>query len=145
MYAIKSFEDIRVGDRVSVAKTITEMDAAMCAAATGDFGPVHMDEGYAGRTRFGARIAPGIMVAGICTSVLTSHLVGVAPVSIEDRFWFTGPVRYGDTLTVEVWIAAKNALDRTIVWEASARNQNGVEVLTARATLKHPRRPPPVV
>ena len=87
--------------------------------------------------------ASGIMVGGIFTSILTSHLVGVVPVSIEDRFWFTGPVKFGDTLTIEVWIADKNADDRTIVWEASATNQDGGEVLTARATMKYPRRPPP--
>ena len=117
----------------------------MYGAATGDFGPVHVDEGYAGKTFFTTRIASGIMVAGICTSVLTSHLVGIVPVSIEDRFWFTGAIRFGETITIEVWVAEKNADDRTIIWEASAKNEGDHEVLKARATLKYPRRPPPVV
>ncbi|MSO53894.1 MAG: acyl dehydratase [Rhodospirillales bacterium] len=145
MYQIKTWDEIGVGDRVSIAKTITEIDSAMYGSATGDFGPVHNDTGYASKTRFGARIASGIMVAGICTSILTSHLVGIAPVSIEDRFWFTGPVKFGDTVTIDVWIVEKNAEDRTIIWEASARNQDGLEVLKARATMKYPRRPTPVV
>ena len=81
------------------------------------------------------------MVAGICTSILSSHLVGVLGVSIEDRFWFTGPVFYGDTVTVEVWIAGINTENRTVVWEASARNQDGLEVLKAWATLKRLPRP----
>lgn len=143
MYEIKTWDEITVGDKVSIAKTITEADSALYGAATGDFGPVHVDQGYASKTIFGQRIASGIMVGGIFTSILTSHLVGIVPVSIEDRFWFTGPVKFGDTLTIEVWIADKNADDRTIVWEASATNQDGGEVLTARATMKYPRRPPP--
>jgi 3-hydroxybutyryl-CoA dehydratase len=82
------------------------------------------------------------MVAGLCTSILTSELAGIIGVSIEDRFWFTGPVFYGDTLTFEVWIAEKVEENRTLIWEASARNESGLEVLKARATLKFPRRKP---
>jgi 3-hydroxybutyryl-CoA dehydratase len=139
MYEAKPFDSLHVGDRVSVSKTITEADGALYIAATGDFGPVHVDEGYAATTRFGRRLAPGIMVAGLCTSVLTSELVGVLGVSIEDRFWFTGPVFYGDTITIDVWIAERLLESRTLVWEASARNEQGLEVLKASATLKFPR------
>ncbi|OBZ95573.1 acyl dehydratase [Pararhizobium polonicum] len=142
MYQTKSFDDLEVGEKVTISKTITEADGALYIAATGDFGPVHVDEVYAGATRFGKRLAPGIMVAGLCTSILTSELVGVVGISIEDRFWFTGPVVYGDTITFEVWIAEKHEENRTIIWQASARNTDGLEVLKAEATLKFPRRKP---
>ncbi|MGE0008066.1 MAG: MaoC family dehydratase [Parvibaculaceae bacterium] len=139
MYLAKYLDEINVGDRVKIAKTVTEADAALYAASTGDFGPVHFDEAYAAETRFGKRLAPGIMVAGIATSVLTSQLVGIYGVSIEDRFWFTGPVAYGDTLTVSIWVAGKNEADRTVQWQASAVNQDGKEVLRVEAVLKFPR------
>ncbi len=142
MYQVKAIDEIAVGDRTTITKTITEADGALSLASTGDFGPSHIDEGYAAKTRFGKRLAPGIMIAGVCTSILTSHLVGILGVSIEDRFWFTGPVFYGDTVTVDVWIAEKNPEDRTVVWQASARNQDGLEVIKARATLKFPRAKP---
>lgn len=139
MYDIIPFSALEIGQRVAVSKTVTEADGALYIAATGDFGPVHIDEDYAGSTRFGRRLAPGIMVAGLCTSVLSAELAGVLGVSIEDRFWFTGPVFYGDTVTIAVWIAEKAEDTRTIVWEASATNEEGLEVLKARATLKFPR------
>ncbi len=142
MYDPRSFDELNVDDSVSLSKTITEADGALYIAATGDFGPVHVDDVYAGATRFGRRLAPGIMVAGLCTSILTSELVGTIGVSIEDRFWFTGPVFYGDTLTFTVWIAGKNEDSRTILWQASARNEDGLEVLKAEATLKFPRKKP---
>jgi len=142
MYDPKSFDDLGVGEKVTLSKTITEADGALYIAATGDFGPVHVDEVYAGATRFGKRLAPGIMVAGLCTSILTSELVGTIGVSIEDRFWFTGPVFYGDTITFQVWIAEKREENRTIIWQASACNADGLEVLKAEATLKFPRKKP---
>ncbi len=129
---------------MSVRKTITEADGALYIAATGDFGPVHVDDSYAETTRFGKRLAPGIMVAGICTSVLTAELAGTLGVSIEDRFWFTGPVFYGDTIEFKVWIAQMNAETRSVVWQASATNEEGKEVLKAEATLKFPRVKPKV-
>ena len=139
MYDVIPFSELQVGDGVSVSKTVTEADGALYIAATGDFGPVHIDESYAEKTRFNRRLAPGIMVAGLCTSVLTAELAGVLGVSIEDRFWFTGPVFYGDTVTIEVWIAERDDETRTLVWEAAAKNEQGIEVLKARATLKYPR------
>ncbi|MCR0982572.1 MaoC family dehydratase [Roseomonas populi] len=145
MYDLKPFDSLSVGDRAVMTKTVTEADGALYIAATGDFGPVHVDDSYAAGTRFGRRLAPGIMVAGLCTSVLTAELAGTIGVSIEDRFWFTGPVFYGDTLTVEVWIAESHADTRTIVWEGSCKNGEGLEVLKARATLKYPRPKPPQV
>ena len=57
------------------------------------------------------------MVAGICTSILTSRLVGILGVSIEDRFWFTGRYSMATTITFDVWIAEKRTEDRTVVWK----------------------------
>lgn len=139
MYELKPFDSLHVGDTVSVSKTITEADGALYIAATGDFGPVHVDEAYAATTRFGKRLAPGIMVAGLCTSVLTAELAGTLGISVEDRFWFTGPVFYGDTIAFKVWIAEMHAETRTVVWQASATDEAGKEVLKAEATLKFPR------
>ena len=144
MYDLKPFDSLHVGDEVSVSKTITEADGALYIAATGDFGPVHVDDSYAETTRFGRRLAPGIMVAGICTNVLTAELAGTLGVSIEDRFWFTGPVFYGDTISFRVWIHEMNAETRTVTWQASASNEEGKEVLKAEATLKFPRVKPRV-
>lgn len=144
MYELKPFDSLHLGQTVSVRKTITEADGALYIAATGDFGPVHVDDSYAATTRFGQRLAPGIMVAGICTSVLTAELAGTLGVSIEDRFWFTGPVFYGDTIEFKVWIAQMNAETRSVIWQASATNTDGKEVLKAEATLKFPRVKPKV-
>lgn len=144
MYELKPFDSLHLGQTVAVRKTITEADGALYIAATGDFGPVHVDDSYAQTTRFGKRLAPGIMVAGICTSVLTAELAGTLGISIEDRFWFTGPVFYGDTIEFKVWIAQMNAETRSVIWQASATNEEGKEVLKAEATLKFPRVKPKV-
>lgn len=141
MAPLKWFDEVAVGDAATITRTITEADAAMYIAATGDFGPVHVDAEYARGTRFGERIAPGIMIAGIATSVLTSELLGPLGVSIEDTFRFKGPVRYGDTIRVEVRVSRKVEETRVVEWTATGTNQDGQVVLEIQALAKFPRRP----
>jgi 3-hydroxybutyryl-CoA dehydratase len=143
MSALKWFDQVVVGDSAIVSKTITEADGALYIAATGDFGPVHVNDEYARTTRFGERIAPGIMIAGLATSVLTGQLLGPLGVSIEDTFRFKGPVRYGDTVTVEVRVARKIEETRVVEWTATGTNQHGEVVLEIQAIAKFPRRRPP--
>jgi 3-hydroxybutyryl-CoA dehydratase len=142
MFEVREYDDIKVGDKVRLTRTISEAEQALYSASIGGFGPVHIDDGYARTTRFGERIGSGIMLAGMCTSILTSHLVGIVPVSIEDRFRFTGAVRFGDTITIEVSVTAKDPERRSIEWKGRATNQDGVEVLQAEATMKYPRKRP---
>lgn len=140
MYKIKSWDEIHPGDSVELTRTITRADQILYGAAAGDFGPVHFDDEYARKTRFGRPIASGIMLTGLFTSILTSHLVGIVPVSIEDTFRFTGPVFFGDTILFRVSVEDKDAETRIIRWVGSALNESKVEVMAASALMKYPRR-----
>lgn len=135
----KSMDDIRVGDVAYFTKTITETDAMMYIAATADFSPIHVNEQYSQTTRFGHRIAPGIMTAGLVTAVLGNELVGCEPISVADEFQFKAPVYFGDTITVEVRVAEKIPEKRVLKLDATCTNQNDVVVLTAKAVMVFPK------
>ena len=47
----------RLGDKASFSKTISEGDIYQFAGITGDFNPMHVDEEYCRKTRFGKRIS----------------------------------------------------------------------------------------
>ena len=57
MVAKRSFEQICVGDKGTVSKTITEADVANFAGMTGDFNPLHVNQEYAKSSRFGQQPA----------------------------------------------------------------------------------------
>ena len=59
MVAKRSFEQICVGDKGVVSKTITEADVANFAGMTGDFNPLHVNQEYAKSSRFGQRVVHG--------------------------------------------------------------------------------------
>ena len=59
-----TIRELKIGDQASTAKTISESDVYLFAGITGDHNPAHVNEVYASQTRFGRRIAHGILSAG---------------------------------------------------------------------------------
>ena len=54
---------LQVGQVAEMSKTVTETDVVLFAGITGDFNPAHMDEVQASQSRFGGRIAHGMLSA----------------------------------------------------------------------------------
>jgi 3-hydroxybutyryl-CoA dehydratase len=94
---------VRPGVSVTYRRTISESEVLMFADATGDHAPAHVDEGYAATTRFGGRIAHGVLLLGLSSTATWEflRLVGGSGVSYGyDRVRFTSAVRIGETLEV---------------------------------------------
>jgi len=65
--------EVSIGDTFGSAVTVTETHLVVAAGLFGDFNPLHVDESYASRTRFGGRI-----LHGACTSALMSAPIGMS-------------------------------------------------------------------
>src|SRR5919109_2876568 len=104
---------VKVGDSVSFAKTVGETDIYLFAGITGDFAANHVNEQYMARSKYGRRIAHGVLLVGYmstCSTMMIERSRGTAsgetPVSLGyDRIRFLGPVFIGDTITVTYRIA----------------------------------------
>lgn len=60
------YEDMRIGrEFISKSKLLSRKDIDRFASLTGDFNPVHVDEGYARATIFGGRIAHGLLALSL--------------------------------------------------------------------------------
>jgi 3-hydroxybutyryl-CoA dehydratase len=100
------FEDLRVGQKASFGKTITESDVVLFAAVTGDTNPMHLNAEYAKDTIFGERIAHGMLAAGLLTKVLGTQLPGPGTIYLSQTLKFRAPVRIGQTVTATVEVVA---------------------------------------
>jgi 3-hydroxybutyryl-CoA dehydratase len=132
-------QDYAVGDQARFTKTITETDAALFGAVSGDFYPIHFNEELARRTRFGGRIAHGAIAVGLISTVIGVPLQGpgvCAAVIRELHFDFTAPVRFGDTLTAEATVQDVNLARHQVDLAVACRNQRDEVVLRGRAVLK---------
>ena len=127
-------DELVIGRTVEFAKTITEADVQMFAEVTGDFNPVHMDAVAAAKTRFGGRIAHGMLSAGLVSAAIASKLPGPGSIYLAQTLKFTLPVRIGDTVTAT--IAVTEILPkRRVKLSTVCTNQNGERVLEGEATV----------
>ena len=92
-------EDLTPGLSASFGKTVTEADIAMFAGVSGDTNPVHLDQTFAEKTPFKARIAHGMLSAGFISTVIGTKLPGPGAIYMSQTLRFKAPVKIGDTVT----------------------------------------------
>jgi 3-hydroxybutyryl-CoA dehydratase len=82
----------KTGDSAEFSKTITEADIVLYAGITGDTNPLHLNAEYAAGTRFGERIAHGMLTAGLISAVIGTKLLGPGAIYMSQTLDFKGPV-----------------------------------------------------
>lgn len=92
-------EDIKVGMRVSYSQTITDADIKAYAGLSGDHNPVHVNEEYASESRYGRRLAHGLMSVGFFSALFGMRLPGPGCVYVSQNTQFKRPVYINDTVT----------------------------------------------
>lgn len=126
---------LQPGEKASRTTVISDDMIRTFASLTGDTNPVHLDDTYATGTRFGRRIAHGMIAAGLISAVLANDLPGPGTVYLSQTLQFKAPVYPGDSITTTVEV--KNVRpDKPIVTLAtSCKNQDGVVVLEGDAVV----------
>jgi len=131
----KTIEELYVGQKASLEKTITESDVLIFAGVTGDVNPVHLDPAYAAKTIFKERIAHGMLTASLISAVLATVLPGPGNIYISQNLEFKAPVKFGDKITAEVEIIEKITERNRIRLKTTCTNQKGIVVITGEAIV----------
>lgn len=129
---------IAVGQSAELERLISAADVEDYARLVGDFNPVHMDEEFARGTRFGGRIAHGMLSAGLVSATLATRLPGPGAIYLGQTLRFTKPVHIGDTVTVRVEVLEVDAAKRRARLSTVCRNGKGDIVLDGEATVLLP-------
>ena len=132
------YEDIHVGDKASLSKTISEYDVYAFAGVTGDFNPVHVNAEFAKNSLFKQRIAHGMISAGLISAVLGTELPGIDTIYMNQELSFLAPVLYGDTLTATVECIEKDDKKHRIIFRTTVTNQNDKLVTDGKARVMKP-------
>lgn len=126
------------GQRATFTKTITEADIAAFAGLSGDFNPLHMDAEFAGKSRFGARIAHGMLTAGLISAVLGMRLPGPGGIYVSQTLDFRRPVHIGDTITAIAEVTTFEPEKRLLTVRTTCVNQHEKTVVEGQAVLLTP-------
>ncbi len=132
-YEVKPYEAFKVGDRVTFSKTITDADIVLFAGVSGDNHPVHLDELYAKKTRFGGRIAQGMLTASLLSTTAGLILSTPGAILVSQDLRFKRPVHPGDTVIATSEVVELIPESRRLRWRNTIINQRGEVVVEGEA------------
>lgn len=104
MKASYKIDEITPGMSASTSHVVTDEDIRKFAEVSGDHNPVHLDEVYAGESRYGRRIAHGLFGASFFSGLFGTKLPGRGCVYAAQNLKFRRPVFIGDTLVATVTV-----------------------------------------
>lgn len=134
-----TIDQMEVGMSRTYAKTLTETDIILFAAASGDINSVHLNQEYAEGTPFGGRIAHGILTAGVVSACIANKLPGVGTVYLGQTLKFKAPVRPGETVAATVTVKSIDAAKNRVTLETIC-HVGGKVVLEGEALVLAPKR-----
>lgn len=126
---------ISVGDSAEITKRVEQADIDAFADVTGDHNPIHVDEEFAKTTRFGRRIAHGMLTASMISAVLANKLPGKGSVYLGQTLQFVAPVFAGDEITARVTVKEIREDKPIVKLETSCVNQRNEIVIRGEATV----------
>ena len=127
-----------VGQSAEMTKVFTEEDIFLFAGITGDRNPVHISKEFAEKTRFGERIAHGILTAGLISAVIGTKLPGPGCLYLSQTLSFLAPVKIGDEITARAEIVEVIS-EKRLRLRTQCINQRNEVVLEGEAIVVPPR------
>lgn len=129
---------MKVGDTNTHSFIVSDDIVQGFAELLGDRNPVHLDEEFARGTRFGRRIAHGMIAASQISAAIGNAVPGPGTVYLNQTLQFVAPVFVGDTVITTVTVTTIKDGKPVATLETVCRNQNGEVVLKGEAVVLFP-------
>ena len=124
---------ISIGQKAARTMTVTAEHVRAYAEMTGDYNPLHFDEAFASRTKFGKLVAQGGLTTGILHALVAMDMPGPGTVFLSQSWKFTAPVFIGDTITAEAEVLSVHATKPVCQLRIVIRRDGGESVLEGEA------------
>lgn len=114
---------------------MTDEQVDLFARLSGDRNPLHFDDDFARKTKFGRRVVHGGVTAAILNALVAEDLPGPGSVFMEQHLKYTAPVHPGDTITAHL-VVLKAREDKPVYTVAvKVTRQDGVSVLEGECVV----------
>ena len=127
--------DLQIGDKFSTERDVTDDLIRKFAEVSGDYNPIHLDEEFAKTTRFGKRIAHGMLSGAFISAVLGHEFKERKIVYLSQTMKFTAPVYLGDTVTAAATITNIREDKGIVTLETICTNRNGETLVKGEAVV----------
>lgn len=127
---------IKIGDSFKKDRLVTDELIRAFAEVSGDYNPIHLDEDFAKTTRFGRRIAHGMLSGAFISAVLGCEMTERKIVYLSQTLKFIAPVYIGDTVTTTATVTAlREAKKKIVTMETVCTNQKGETVVKGESVV----------
>ena len=127
--------NLTIGDSFSRARLVTDELIRAFSELSGDFNTIHLDEEFAKTTRFGQRIAHGMLTGAFISAVLGFEFSERKIVYLSQTMHFTAPVFIGDTVTVTSTVKHIREDKGIVTMDIICTNQNGETLVTGESKV----------
>ena len=118
-------DDIEPGLTKNFRVNISESLVNEFAKITGDFSPIHMEEGYARTTKFKQRISHGMLVGSFFSRLVGMHLPGKNGVLLSYSIKHLLPCFLDQEILVKGIVMDKSNSTRIITLKATVTDSSG--------------------
>jgi len=127
--------ELKVGDRFSTHREVTDELVRKFAEVSGDYNPIHLKEDFAKTTRFGRRIAHGMLSGAFISAILSNEFREQKIVYLSQTMKFTAPVYLDDTVTATATVTKIREDKGIVTLETICTNQNGETLVKGEAVV----------
>jgi phosphate acetyltransferase/phosphate butyryltransferase len=134
----RTFDEIAVGDKAAIERTLTPEDIRVLALLTGYSAPERSDSDTGAAAHLQGMIAHGMWGGALLSSVLGRRLPGPGTIYLGQTLKFLAPVKAGDTLTMNAEVTERDPASRQLRLKCHCVNQNGETVIEGSADVIAP-------
>jgi acyl dehydratase len=125
--------NLTIGQRATRSLTLTSEHVATFARLTGDYNPLHFDEAFVARTKFGRLVVQGGLTTGLLHALVAMDMPGPGTVFLSQNWKFTAPVYIDDTITAAAEVLSVHATKPVSQLRIQVTRQTGEVVLEGEA------------
>ena len=122
-----------VGQKASRTLTLTAEHVRTFAELTGDYNPLHFDEAFTSRTKFGRLVVQGGLTTGLLHALVAMDLPGPGTVFLSQNWRFLAPVYIGDAITARAEVLSVHPTKPVTQLGVEVTRQGGEVVLEGEA------------
>ena len=129
------FEDIKIDDKIEFTLQVTEKMTESFAELSGDYNPIHIDQEYASKTKFGKKICHGMLLASFFSRLIGMYIPGKNALYFSQSLNFKNPCFINDKITIVGLVIEKKSSTQMIKLKTTIKNLKNQIILDGEAKV----------
>jgi len=135
----KTFDEIQLGDQVTLTRELSTDDINLFALVSGDVNPTHMDSEFMRSISGSDKVSGhGMWIGALISNLLGTQLPGPGTIYKGQTLEFAQPVALGDKVTLTITVSEKESLGRKVTFNCECINQRNELVSRGQAVVIAP-------